>query len=501
MKYFLISLITLFTIFPDNICAQDKQLKKAINELYNFKFSKSLSELNNLSLKYPLDLRAYYYKSLIYSWFYLGSLNEAYKDSFEFYSEKTLDIANKIPAGDDNRMVEKLFWTGMVNYNKSVVNARSNQYASAIVSLNEMRKNLSNAIEIDSTFTDAYMALGLSNFAFSEVPAALKWAANLVGFNADKETGLKYVQMVSENGKILKTDAKFYLSQIYSRSILDFQKADELLTTLVKTYPGNQLFNYAFAWIRNETGKSDNAEKILNKIISSDDSIFNYVKSNSHLLLANLLFNKELYDSAITHYNQFRKHRINNDYLGFANLKTGLCYEFMENRKEAIKWYQKTIEGNEDIEEDIYAMKLSKSLVSKPISRETKLQIEFERLLKLYNFSELNEKIQNVYAEGNLSPRLFLIASYYHSCALLSEGKFQNALDRALEGLKQYSDEEDWITNFTYYNCAVALYNLDRQSESLIYLKKIENNSSSDFFNTLKNKVYTLQRKIKNITG
>lgn len=492
--------ILIFFLFQDGI-GQEKQLSSALNDIYNFNFTKAFSSLNNISTKYPKDHRSHYYKSLIYSWFYLGSLNEAYRDSFEYYSDKTLSILNRNIDDEESERIEKVFWTGMVYYNKSVVNARANQYASSIISLNEMRKNLLTAINSDSSFIDAYLALGLSNFAFAEVPAALKWAANLVGFDSDKESGLRYVQLVADKGKILKTDAKFYLSQIYSRVIIDYEQADKILTALTKSYPKNLLFNYSLAWVKNETGQLNNSEKILNKIVTVNDTLFSYVISNSHLLLGNILFTKQLYDSALTHYTRFRELRANNDYLGLANLRTGMCLEMSGDRKNAVKWYEMSDEGNEDIEEDIYAKKLGKQLVSRPITKELQNLLRFESLLKQKNYNEIEKLADIVLSDEKSTSRLKAAAYLYLSEALLKDKKFQEALELTLTGLKLNQDDKDWITNFLYYNSALALFNLQRENETITYLKKIENNTTSDFYTTLKNKVYTLQRKIDKLTG
>ncbi len=293
---------------------------------------------------------------------FLGTLNEAYIDSFNLYSRKAATILEQLDDDKETDKTRKLFWLGMIDYNNSVVSARSNDFASALVSTTSMRNRLEEAIKINPDFYDAYLGIGLSNFAFAEVPAALKWAANLVGFNSDKELGLSYIQLVAEKGNVLKTDAQFYLSQIYSRTIIDYPEAEKILIKLVKSYPNNLLFNYSLAWIKHELNDLTTAEKILRNIISSKDSLFPFIISNSHLLLANIFFTKEQYDSATVHYNLFRDNRVNNDYVGFANLRTGISFELLGNRKQAIKYYEKSDEGNKDIDEDIYAERLGKIL-------------------------------------------------------------------------------------------------------------------------------------------
>ena len=69
----------------------------------------------------------------------------------------------------------------------------------------------------------------------------MEWAANLVGISADKELGLTYVNQTVKKGKLSKIDAQYYLSQLYSRVIVDHPAAKELLNNLVKRYPKNLL--------------------------------------------------------------------------------------------------------------------------------------------------------------------------------------------------------------------------------------------------------------------
>jgi tetratricopeptide (TPR) repeat protein len=473
----------------------EKQIQSVINKIYNFNFDKAETELNDFIKKYPDDHRGYYYKSVINLWFYLGSLSEAHKDSFEFYSDKSKSVLVKTDNDKQSDLNKKLFWTGLIEYNNSVASARANDFANAILSLNNMRKSLQEVIQSNPEFYDAYLPIGLSNFAFAEVPAALKWAANLVGFNSDKELGLQYLQLVSEKGKILKTDAQFYLSQIYSRVIIEQDEAEKILSKLTKSFKGNLLFNYSYAWIKFQQNDLTSSEKIIRSILSSDNKNFPYVISNSHLLLANIFFVREKYDSALAHYDLFRNFRVNNDYLGFANLRTGYCLEMLGNRNKAIKYYEQTDEGNKDIDEDIYAEKSGKTFIQKPIGEEFKLFQHVRNLIKQNKSKEAEAILNDILADKNSSNK-----SKSESYLLLSEiflnGKnYEDALEYAKQSLR-LNNKDNTISAFADYNAAVALVNLNRQSEAISYLDKIENADEFDFQSTLKNKAYTLRRKI-----
>lgn len=67
-----------------------------------------------------------------------------------------------------------------------------------------MKSNLEDAVKIKPDFYDAYLGLGLYNFALSQIPSTLEWAANLVGITADKELGLDYVKKTTQKENFLK---------------------------------------------------------------------------------------------------------------------------------------------------------------------------------------------------------------------------------------------------------------------------------------------------------
>lgn len=488
----------IFTFLINILLAQNpnKQIQSTVNKIYNFNFEKANLELDAFSVRYPDDHLGYYYKSLMNLWFYLGSLNETYKDSFDYYSDIAKTILERNNSDKHSEIVKKLFWLGMIEYNKSVSSARANDFTSAILSLKNMRDRLDEAIRLNPEFYDAYLPIGLSNFAFAEVPAALKWAANLVGFNSDKELGLEYLKLVFDKGIILKTDAQFYLSQIYSRVIIEYQEADKILSKLVKAYPKNLLFNYSAAWLKYQMNELNSSEKIFRNILSSNDKIFSYVISNSHLMLANIFFAREQYDSALVHYNLFRDNRVNYDYLGFANLRTGICYELLGNRNQAIKYYEKSDEGNKDLDEDIYAERMGKLFASKPINDEFKFILHIRNLIKQKKLKDAEENLKNALDEikysNSIKSELYLLLGNIY---LLNE-KFEDALEYSLQSVKLNASKDYTIAANSYYNAAVASVNLNREDEAIYYLDKIEQTDELDFQTLLKNKAYSLRRKI-----
>ena len=346
----------LFLLLISNTFSQqltDKQIQVGLDKIYNFNWDDGFKAFNSIIKKNPEDPRGYHYKSIIFLWYYLGNLNETNLDSFNYFSDKSLELAKQ--KLNQKITAELKYLIGAIYYNKSIAEARGGNFLQALWTSNQMKSNLEEAVKIKPDLYDAFLGLGLYNFALSQIPSTLEWAANLVGITANKELGLEYVNKSVKKGKLSKIDAQYYLSQIYSRVIVDHPAAKELLNKLVKRYPKNLLFNFSLAWVEYELDDFKNAEKHLRFVISADDDLYPFVVSNSNYLLGNVFFARNQFDSAKVYYQKYLDLSINDDYKGYTNFQIGLCYEISGNRKEAVNFYEKSSDGNSDIEEDLYA--------------------------------------------------------------------------------------------------------------------------------------------------
>jgi len=470
----------------------DKQIQVGLDKMYNFNWDESFRVFNSLIHKNIDDPRGYHYKSMIFLWYYLGNLNETNLDSFVYFSDKSLELAElknqKKPSPETSYLI------GSIYYNKSIAEARSGNYLQALYTSNQMKSNLEDAVKQKPDFYDAYLGLGLYNFALSQIPSTLEWAANLVGITADKELGLEYVRKATQKGKLSKVDAQYYLSQLYSRVIVDNPSAKELLNNLVKRYPKNLLFNFSLAWIEYETNELASCEKHLRYVINSDDKLYPFVVSNSHYLLGNVFFAKNQFDSAKVHYANYIKTAVTSDYKGFSNYRIGLCYELSGNRKEAVKYYDKSDDGNTDIEEDLYAERKGDELKS------NKINVNDIRLLKINNLirqSKYDAAIDSLlsFLENPKLTNDQKAEAKFHLCEVYYRQKqLSKAMEYAVDSIQTPVENEKWIHAYAHYFGAWISFYQKKMIDAELFLKQIDLLDEYDFRNSLENKIYTLQR-------
>ena len=239
-------LVILFTSLNFAQPEIEKNISKALEQSYNFKWEDAEETLNKLIEKYPEDPRGYHYLSGIYLWYYLGSKNKTDYDRFVDYSDTTIDKAEKII--DEKPEDEKTLYILGADYNyRAIVFTNAGNFLDAAWATKKSESYLSHLLSIDSLQYDAYLGLGLYNFAVGHIPSAFNWALSLVGFDGDKETGLKYIKIAAEKGKRSKVEAQYYLSQILSEVMFDYDGSKKYIKSLIKKYPDNLLFNYSLA--------------------------------------------------------------------------------------------------------------------------------------------------------------------------------------------------------------------------------------------------------------
>jgi tetratricopeptide (TPR) repeat protein len=493
-KRILLSVVLSCCLLLNNYAQQasDNQIQVGLDKIYNFNWDDGFKIFNSIIQKNPADPRGYHYKSIIFLWHYLGNLNEVYLDSFTYYSDKAIELSEV--KGRQKPSAELSYLLGSVYYNKSIAEARSGNYLQALWTSNQMKSNLEDAVKIKPEFYDAYLGLGLYNFALSQIPSTLEWAANLVGITADKELGLDYVKKTTQKGKLSKVDAQYYLSQLYARVIVDHTSAKEILNNLVRRYPKNLLFNFSLAWVEFELNELNNAEKHLRYVINSNDKLYPFVSSNSNYLLGNVFFARNQFDSSRVYYQNYLKTAINDDYKGFANLRIGLCYELTGNRKEAVKYYDKSSNGNADIEEDLYAERKGNEFEDKKLSTNDIRLIKITNLIKQNKLDAAEDSLQKFLEQNKISNDQKAEATF-HLCEVnYKQRQYAKALDFVVECINIPVEQERWVHAYAHYFGAWISYQQKKFVDAKLFMLQIDEIGEFDFRNSLENKIYTLQR-------
>lgn len=492
---FLLLIIFVIQIHPQPRI--ENKVQKGLNAIYNFEWDKGAEIFNSLIEDYPESAVGYHYLSTIPLWYYLGSFSSEHLDTFFIYSDKALDLVKKIEL-EDSLTAELAYMISAIYKYRSIANARAESYISALWASDRMKYYASRALELNEKLIDAHIGLGLYDIAVSQIPSSLQWAIKLVGVNADRETALLHLEKVSGKGKLARIDAMFYLSQIYSRIVIEPDEAYKILKELTARYPKNLLFKMSMAWVELELGEINSAEKKIKSVLNSTEENFPLLKSLSQYQLGNIYFYKNQTDSAIFYYKQYLNSKLKDDFAGLTNYNIGVAFELSGERDSAVFYYKNTPDGNLDLDEDSYAKRKGQQRLTNELSAD---EIKLVRLTNLFFTGNYKKLIDStlILLEDSLDADLLAECYLLLSRACLKLKKYDESLKYSVEAIHTETKNEKWIHPFALYNAAVSSFHLRHYLDSQLFLNLVSEYSDYDFQIKMEGLRYALQRRLINL--
>ncbi len=467
-----------------------KTVKRGMEYSYNFDWDKAENVFQGLIKKYPKDPRGYHYESGIYFWYYMSNHEKQNYDLFVAYSDSTIDLGKaklkKFPDDPD-----LLFILGSNYSYRTMAFAKAEKFLDAVWASKKSESYLSQVLDIDSTYYDAYLGLGLYYFGVGQIPSAFRWALSLAGIHGDKDMGLKCIRIAAREGDLTKVEAEYYFSQILSDFLFDYNSSSRYLQNLVNQYPHNLLFNYSLAVVDIKKRKLNDAQKILEKILDQDDSEFRQIISFSNFLMGDVYFKRNQFAAASDYYSNFISDMLSNDYKGIAYFRLAVCKEILGDRNSASRYFSLSDKGNMNLEDDIYA-KREGAIYAKRTMAVTEIDlIKFSNFidhgrykLALDSLSGLLEKAKT----DKLKSEIYLSLSD----AAFGLGKYEESLNYAVTAKALNSFDEKWVKPFACYYAARASNKLDNYVSAKNFVEEAESYSDYDYQKKLKDLLSSL---------
>lgn len=462
------------------------KISTGLEALYNFNFRLSDKTFDNIIRNYPDNPAGYHYKSISQLWFYLDSKNEIDLLNFISLTDTAILKAEAILKNDSSD-VFTLYILGSVYANRTFAFTRDESYFDAVIAARKFHLCFNELLKKDSLYYDAYMGKGLFNFAISQAPQTWSWAINLAGMTGDKRIGLSNLEVASKKGKLAKVDAQFYLSQIYSEFLLKYQPAKRILNDLTFRYPKNLLFKFALANLQEKTFDLSSASRNYKAIYTSKDTNFIQLKNYAGLALGDILYSQGDYNASRSYYVKFLEQSTDPHFQGITALKIGLSYLFEGDSLSAIMYFDKTDEGNKDVDDDDYASKKGELYLEQlPTSDELKL-ILIKNKIESGKFNTAIDSLEK-FVEQTRSDTLRAEAILSLSDAYFHLGKYKRSLEYAV-AVFNFDDCELWVKAFACYYAARASNELKDFTDAEFFIGYASNFNNYFYENKLKDRL------------
>jgi len=238
----------------------------------NLHYKESYEVFQKLIELEPDNPRGYFLRSAIYFWMFSEDIkNEEVGNKFRDLSYEAVEIAEARLEENEND-IDAIFFLGGAYGSLGRYYAMSRSYLNAYWYGKKGKNYLEDVIEIDSTYYDAYLGLGIFHYLADILPRFVKILSFILGMEGDKAQGVREIKLAAEKGTYTKTEAMFFLGAIYTYREREYEKAIKIFNELLQKYPENPGALLSLGRCYSNMGQCNLAEAAFNKILENKES-------------------------------------------------------------------------------------------------------------------------------------------------------------------------------------------------------------------------------------
>jgi tetratricopeptide (TPR) repeat protein len=272
---------------------------RGIDFASSLQFDKAVKTFDQMIEMEPENPRAHFLKSATYFWMYSADMhNEELGEEFKNLSYKAVEVAEARLEKDEDD-IDAMFYLGGAYGSLGRYYGIKKSYLNAYWYGKKGVNILEDVVELDSTYYDAYLGLGIYHYLADVLPRFVKVLSFILGIDGDREQGIRELKLVSEKGVYTKSEAMFFLGAIYVYRERDYNKAMHIWDELLEKYPGNPGVLIHLGATYSRMGKCDQAMEVYDQVLASLNEEMLTPVSSIHYQMGQLYFRMNMFDRSI----------------------------------------------------------------------------------------------------------------------------------------------------------------------------------------------------------
>lgn len=274
MRSIIISIILTILLAP-SINADTKELHdlgaKGYALVLDMQFNDAHKIFDEIIKKEPDNALGYFLKALGYEYeIHVSGPEEALEKEFKKTSFKAADLAKEmLKKNKDNN--DARFYLGFIYGDLGLYYGATGRYLKALWYGRKATPIIEELLEKDPEYYDAYLGVGLFEYALDYFTKRVKILSILFGDDAgDREKGIEHMKLALEKGSYTRDKGKFLLADwIYFTFEDNDEEALKLFEELAEKYPNNIYIKMRAAKCLMNVNRYDNALETLNKLLEA----------------------------------------------------------------------------------------------------------------------------------------------------------------------------------------------------------------------------------------
>ena len=352
----------------------DTTTRKGFDNFYNLEYDKSIREFEAALQAHPddpftvnhllsavifkelyrigaLDTEAYATDSFINKK-YLAPLDPKVHDRVNQLSAQSIQLANQYLAKDAND-VNALYARGVAKGLRSTyMGMAEHAWFAALRNAIGARHDHERVLELDPTYVDAKLSVGVDLYVIGSLSWPVKIAASVAGLSGNKQKGLDYLRDVAAHGSPeVAWDGKIALALFLRREQL-YDEALQVVGGMHQAFPRNFLMATEYAHLLNAAGHGPQAVAEYQKIVAGCRSkAFTVCRIEIPAYgMGEAMKGQRDLQGAAEAYELAASTAVEPEFRQRAMLKAGEMYDAMHKRDAALEKYKAVIAANSDTE-------------------------------------------------------------------------------------------------------------------------------------------------------
>ena len=333
----------------------DAAVQRGIDHIYNLKFEQAEGEFRKLAVMDSTHPAGPFFLAMTDWWRIMIDLeNTRYDERFHRQLDRVIDLCDERLDRDENDVTALFFKGGALGFKGRMKFHRDDWFGAADAG----RKALpivQDASSADPQNYDVFLGTGIYNYYAAVIPEQYPVAKPLMLFipAGDKEKGIRQLQTAAQKGKYARTEAAYFLMQLYYQFEKRYADALAIALDLNARYPDNMLFHKYVGRCHVSMGAWGPAEEVFRDIAGRCERKlpgYNAVtEREARYYLGVTAQNRGEHEPALREFLRCDELSRGLDregpsgFMAMANLKMGMAYDALGRKELAAAQYRKVL--------------------------------------------------------------------------------------------------------------------------------------------------------------
>jgi tetratricopeptide (TPR) repeat protein len=366
-------------------------------------------------------------------------------------------------------------------------------YLKAASEAKEGSENLKFIVEKNSKYYDAYLGLGVYNYALSFIPRKLQWLTSMLGFSGDRDEGKRMLMLASDNGTYTSSEAKMYLILLLWREE-NYPLAENYMSQLNGKYPQSPAVWMVQGLLYSQQDKMSDAiaayEKALEYNKGKDSEI---IFRTAYGSLGTAYFRTNNFEMASEYGKKYMSYTTKDDFINNRLHSIGVSLELLGRRSEAMSYYnQARTDIREENQWEKFWLRKLRYRQSNPVSQIDSLLIIADNNRAVGKLEESISEYNKLYETFYQSSNDDIKVQINHGFAQVQFRKkdYNKAIEIFTRNLTLSPAEEKWLVPEAYFQIGRCYMRLGDKNKAVEFFDKAEAiDYEYDFKDALDNKI------------